>query len=58
MLIYPCYLHGFSQGFACMFIYMMAHAVNYAIFFAVNHWVDEVEFSDNSNVSNTNWGEL
>ena len=40
------------------FLYMTVHSYGYAIFFAVNHWVDEVTFSDNSSVSQTNWGEL
>lgn len=57
-MIIPSYLHGWYNVFPLWFLYMMVFSYGYALFFAINHWTEEANQTDNSNISNTNWGVL
>jgi fatty acid desaturase len=57
-ILIPSFLHGFQSIFWVWFLYMTSFSIGYAVFFAINHWVTDAGFVDNSNISNTNWGVL
>ncbi|EGR30432.1 linoleoyl- desaturase, putative [Ichthyophthirius multifiliis] len=56
LIIIPTYLHGYLWAFPIWMLYMVIFSYSYALFFAVNHWTDEANFTDNSNINNTDWG--
>ncbi|KRX05139.1 Cytochrome b5-like heme/steroid binding domain [Pseudocohnilembus persalinus] len=58
MVVYPSYQFGFIAATKMVFFWMIVMSYSYATFFLVNHWTDESEFTDNSDVYNSNWGTL
>mmetsp|Transcript_43563 Transcript_43563/g.60485 ORF Transcript_43563/g.60485 Transcript_43563/m.60485 type:complete len:273 (-) Transcript_43563:67-885(-) len=57
-MLVPSYIHGWYHVFPLWFLYMAVFSYAYSLFFAVNHWTEEARQSDNSNISNCNWGVL
>lgn len=59
LFLYLPYLNvGIGKACLMCLIHMSMISYGTSLFFAVNHWTIDSEFTDNTNISSTNWGVL